>query len=104
MHGDAVREIRPALIAFFAGAGFVLLICCTNVANLLLARASDSRREIALRSALGASPRRIIWQLFSEGLILCAMGGAAGLAWDGSACAGWCACVPTISRASATWG
>jgi predicted permease len=80
MHDDAVREIRPALVALFAGAAFVLLICCTNVANLLLARASDGRREIALRAALGASHARILWELFAEALILCALASAAGLA------------------------
>jgi predicted permease len=81
LQADAVREIRPALFALFAGAGFVLLICCTNVANLLLARASDGRREIALRSALGASHRRILSELFAEGFILCGLAAIAGLAF-----------------------
>jgi putative ABC transport system permease protein len=80
LQADAVREIRPALFALFAGAGFVLLICCTNVANLLLARASDGRRDIALRSALGASQRRILGELFAQGLILCGLAVIAGLA------------------------
>jgi len=85
LESDAVREIRPALFALFAGAGFVLLICCTNVANLLLARASDGRREIALRWALGASQRRILAELFAEALILCGLASIAGLAlgWFG---------------------
>jgi putative ABC transport system permease protein len=85
MREDAVQEVRPALVALFAGAGFVLLICCTNVANLLLARANDSRRAIALRAALGASNGRIARQLLGEGGLLCAGGAAAGaaLAWAG---------------------
>jgi putative ABC transport system permease protein len=85
IHGDAVREIRPAMIALFSGAGLVLLICCVNVANLLLARASDRRREVAVRSALGASRGRILRQLLIEGFMLCAIAGIAGVAlgWAG---------------------
>ncbi len=85
MQADAVRDVRPALMALFAGAGFVLLICCVNVANLLLARANDRRKEIAVRAAMGASQGRILRQLLIEGLVLCIMAGAAGLAlgWVG---------------------
>lgn len=79
MQRDVVRDIRPALIALFAGAGFVLLICCVNVANLLLARASDRRKEIAVRAALGATSGRIIRQLLMEGLVLCSIAGALGM-------------------------
>ncbi|HYL77998.1 MAG TPA: ABC transporter permease [Bryobacteraceae bacterium] len=80
MQRDAVRDVRTALIALFAGAGFVLLICCVNVANLLLARASDRRKEIAVRSALGATQSRILRQLLIEGLVLCSIAGAVGVA------------------------
>jgi putative ABC transport system permease protein len=85
MHADAVRDIQPALAALFAGAAFVLLICCVNVSSLLLARASDRRKEIALRLALGASRGRILRQLLAEGGMLCLLGGAAGIAvgWAG---------------------
>src|SRR5579872_930475 len=80
IHADVVREIRPAVIAMFAGAGFVLLICCVNVTSLLLARSSDRRKEMALRGALGASRWRIVRQLLTEGLTLCVAAGAMALA------------------------
>ncbi len=80
MQRDAVRDLRTTLIALFAGAAFVLLICTVNIANLLLARASDRRREIAVRSALGASEGRILRQLLLEGLVLCGIAGASGVA------------------------
>lgn len=79
MQADGARDIRTTLIALFAGAGFVMLICCVNVANLLLARAQGRRKEISLRSALGASRARILRQLLTEGLILCLAAGIAGL-------------------------
>jgi putative ABC transport system permease protein len=77
---EMVREVRPALLALFAGAGFVMLICCVNLANLVLARACDRTREVALRSALGASQRRLVRQSLTEGGILCGIAGVAGLA------------------------
>ena len=85
MQADAVRDVKPALNALFAGAALVLLICCVNVAGLLVARASDRRREMALRLALGASRGRILRQLFVESGILCAFSGLLGIAlgWAG---------------------
>jgi putative ABC transport system permease protein len=85
MHGDSVRDVRAALMTLFAGAGFVLLICCVNLASLLLARANDRRKEVAVRAALGASQGRILRQLLTEGILLCTVGGAVGLAlgWAG---------------------
>jgi putative ABC transport system permease protein len=80
MQADAVRDVQPALAALFAGAAFVLSICCVNVASLLLARASDRRKEMALRLSVGASRGRIVRQLLAEGGLLCLLGGAAGVA------------------------
>src|SRR5258706_13093561 len=83
-HGEVVKSVRTLLLILMAAVILVLLIACANVATLLVSRAASRRKEVALRTTLGATRVRLLRQMLTESLLLALIGGAFGSALSSS--------------------